>query len=710
MNRCLHVLSPLALALATLPAALPALAMPVQAQAFNVKPRFIGEIHVQTYKAGTGSDSDDLLTAGLGRAGIQSPIAPTVSPTPTAAELRRRAIHANYRALVDTSAAGGFGTLYGPMISVSADGTVTRPGDGRIAGTEYLAFADRGNDGGNVTLMVQVPAHFDPKKPCIVTGTSSGSRGIYGAIGTSGEWGLQKGCAVAYTDKGSGSGKHDLATDTVGLIDGQRTDAGEAGADSHFTADLSPSERAAFLAPWPHRVAIKHAHSRRNPEAAWGRDTLDAVRFAFYVLNERYGADTRKGKGKGKVRTIHPGNTVVIAASVSNGAGAALAAAEQDSERLIDGIAVSEPQVQLQHDDRVTVRRGAQLRSGSGRPLYDYSTLANLLQPCATLSPRAAGSPFAVAVSPVLAANRCEALAARGLVDGDTPAARGDSALQALLDYGWEPESIPLTATHFAFAVPAVTLTYANSYGRFGVEERVCDYSYAAVAGGVPAPWSASDAALSFATGNGVPPTAGLQIINDAAQGGPMLNDVSVTASTGKPDFNVDGALCLRELWTGGSVEAARVREGVEALRVKGDLGGRPAIIVHGRADALVPVGFTSRPYLGKNQLAEGPRSKLRYIEVTNAQHFDGFISLFPGYDTRYVPLHAYYVEALDRMYAHLTADAPLPPSQVVRTTPRAGTPGAAQAITVANVPPMSLSPAAADRITVRGGSVVVPD
>lgn len=706
MHRCLHVLSPLALALATLPVALPAFAMPEHAQAFNAKPRFIGEIRVHTYDG----DTDDLLTAGLGRAGIQSASAPVVSAQPTAAELRRRAIHANYRALVDTSTAGGFGTLYGPMISVSADGTVTRPSNsavaGRIAGTEYLAFADRGKDGGNVTLMVQVPAHFDPKKPCIVTGTSSGSRGIYGAIGTSGEWGLQKGCAVTYSDKGTGNGMHDLATDTVGLIDGLRADAGEAGAKSHFTADLSPSERAAFLAAWPHRVAIKHAHSKRNPEADWGRDTLDAVRFAFYVLNDRYGVKTPKGK----VRTIRPGNTVVIAASVSNGAGAALAAAEQDRERLIDGVAVSEPQVQLQHNDRVTVRRGAQVRSGSGRPLYDYSTLANLLQPCATLSPRAAGSPFAVAVLPVLAANRCEALAARGVIDGDSPAERGDSALQALLDYGWEPESIPLTATHFAFAVPAVTLTYANSYGRFGVEERVCNYSYAAVAGGVPAPWSATDAALSFATGNGVPPTAGLQIINDAALGGPTENGASVTASTRKLDYNVDGALCLRELWTGGSVEAARVREGVEAVRVKGDLGGRPAIIVHGRADALVPVGFTSRPYLGMNQLAEGPRSRLRYIEVTNAQHFDGFISLFPGYDTRYVPLHAYYVEALDRMYAHLTADAPLPPSQVVRTTPRAGTPGAAPAITAANVPPMRLKPAAADRITVRGGSVVVPD
>jgi hydroxybutyrate-dimer hydrolase len=45
---------------------------------------------------------------------------------------------------------------------------------------------------------------------------------VYGAIGTAGEWGLKRGCAVAYADKGSGNGVHDLATDTVNLIDGTR--------------------------------------------------------------------------------------------------------------------------------------------------------------------------------------------------------------------------------------------------------------------------------------------------------------------------------------------------------------------------------------------------------------------------------------------------------------------------------------------------------
>jgi hydroxybutyrate-dimer hydrolase len=702
MHTRVRSVTPLMLALA----AMPSLAAPPEIDyGYNHKPEFLGDIISRT----TDGVTDDLLTAGLGSAGIQSVVPPAVSAVPTAAELRRLAIYNNYRALVDTSANGGYGSLFGPLLGVSAGGVVSSPGDGRIAGTEYLAYANRGPDGQNVTLMVQVPAHFNPARPCIVTGSSSGSRGIYGAIGTAGEWGLQKGCAVAYTDKGTGNGMHDLTNDTVGLIDGTRGDAASVGEASHFTADLTDAERAAFLDAWPHRVAVKHAHSGLNPEADWGRNTLDAVRFAFYVLNEKYGVRTRKGV----VRTILKPNTVVIASSVSNGGGAALAAAEQDEHGLIDGVAVGEPQIQLRENDHLTVYRGDQARAGSGRPLYDYTTYANLLQPCATLSPRAAGSPGAAFVPALLAANRCEALVNEGLIDGSTPAEQGDDALDALLAYGWEPESIPLAASHYAFAVPAIAVTYANTYGRFGVAERVCDFSFAAVnAAGAPAPWPAANAASSFSTGNGIPPASGLQIINDASVGGPLRDGASISASTGKLDFNVDGALCLRALWTGDSVAARRVRDGSDDVLVKGDLRGKPAIIVHGRADALVPVGFTSRPYLGMNRMEEGARSRLRYIEVTNAQHFDAFIGnpFLPGYDTRFVPLHVYFRQALDLMYGHLTAHSPLPPSQVVRTTPRAGLPGAAAAITAANVPPISASPAAPDLITVDRHEVFVPD
>ena len=93
-----------------------------------------------------------------------------------------------------------------------------------------------------------------------------------------------------------------------------------------------------------------------------------------------------------------------------------------------------------------------------------------------------------------------------------------------------------------------------------------------------------------------------------------------------------------------------------------------------------------------------------------NAQHFDAFIDLVPGYDTLFVPLVFYEQRALDAMYAFLKNGTPLPPAQVVRTTPRGGTSGAAPAITSANVPNFTNTPAAGDRIsvTVSGGTTTV--
>jgi hydroxybutyrate-dimer hydrolase len=182
----------------------------------NFKPRFLGAVTSNCYR----TSDHDLLTAGLGKSGLEG-AAPAINPTtPTALELRKRAIYTNYRAVLDPTPGGGYGTLYGP--NVDKDGNVTSS-PGYIYGCEHLAFADDGSGKRNVTLMVQIPDSFDPKNACVVTGTASGSRGIYGAIGASGEWGLKRGCAVAYTDKGTGNGLHDLMTNVVGLIDGVRT-------------------------------------------------------------------------------------------------------------------------------------------------------------------------------------------------------------------------------------------------------------------------------------------------------------------------------------------------------------------------------------------------------------------------------------------------------------------------------------------------------
>ncbi|MBK8740580.1 MAG: D-(-)-3-hydroxybutyrate oligomer hydrolase [Betaproteobacteria bacterium] len=674
----------------------------------NLKPAFVGTVVQASYDGGT----DDLLTAGLGKTGLQSATAPAIADAnnPTAAELRRLAIHTNYRALMDMTTVGGYGLLYGP--NVDAGGNVTA-GEGKIAGTEYTAYADDGSGNQNVTMLVQVPSTFNKNEPCIVAAPSSGSRGVYGAIGTAGEWGLKKGCAVAYTDKGSGAGVHDLATNTVNLQNGTRAGATAAGKNSHFTAALTDAERAALLADRPNRIAVKHAHSQQNPEKDWGKNVLNSIEFAFYVINEQFAGNN----GTLKTRDFRPDNTIVIASSVSNGGGASLAAAELDTTGLIDGVAVGEPQIQVAGpaNTTLTVTRGATSLAGYGRTLYDYVTLANLYQPCAALSAQAAGAPSIAFLSAPTAANRCASLKAKGLLTSVTLEAQADESLNILLAAGWQQETIPLQVSHYVFATSGTAVMYANTYGRFSVKDHLCGFSYVPTGSdGKPAAYAPALLAKIFGTFNGVPPNSGINIVNnDDAVNGAILESISVSPSTGALDYNIDGALCLRNLYTGASAAAQRVQSGITEVKRGANLRGKPAIIVHGRADTLTPPAFTSRPYFGANKIVEGTASKLSYIEVTNAQHLDAFIgggAVFAGYDTRMVPLHRYFNQAMDMMYAYLKNGSALPGSQVVRTIPRGGVAGAAPQITAANVPPIAATPAAGDAITFANNTVTIPN
>jgi hydroxybutyrate-dimer hydrolase len=665
---------------------------------FNRLPAFVvaGSIRSTDYD-GAG---DDLLTAGLGQSGLANAVAPGYANplAPTAAELRRNAILNNYRAIVDMTTAGGYGTLFGPAVGVG--------GEGKVAGTEVLAYSDDGTGTQNVTLMVQVPAGFDVKRPCIVTAPSSGSRGIYGAI-SSAEWGLKRGCAVAYTDKGTGGAPHDLANDTVPLIDGTRAGAAAAGSAAHFRATLSGAELASFNAATPNRFAFKQAHSQRNPEQDWGRFTLQAVEFAFWVLNERFGQRTGFG---GTVAQIRPHNTLVIAQGVSNGGGAAIAAAEADTGGLIDAVVVSEPQVQMPASLPVSVQRGGVTQAGAGRTLYDYVTHANLYGNCAALSTQLAGTPFQAiyaAAFGALAAQRCASLKTAGLLDASTTAAQADEALARVIDHGWERETVAQYATFAGFEVNgAVAVTYANAYSRARVQDHLCDYSFAGTAPFFVAPLDPALLAAMFATGNGVPPSSGVQLVNNASLGG-AARDLLSFSSAGAQDMNLAGARCLR-----GLLATPALHAGQDAARRNGNLRGKPALIVHGRDDGLLPVNHNSRAYAALNKHVEGAGSALSYIEVTNAQHFDAFIGLptvLPGFDSRYVPLHVYFLRGLDAMWAHLTEQASLPPSQVLRTVPRGGVPGAAPPIGAANVPPFAASPGA-DAITFSAGTLRVPD
>ena len=703
----------------------------------NTLPAGVTDLGAKAYRAtATGAAStaagQDLLTAGLGKSGLISTALPTLTAyadpaNPTADELRRNAIQSNYRGLVDNTANGGFGVLYGPNIDLA--GKDTR-GEGLVPGLEYVGVLDDGSGRKRVTMAVQVPDSFDTSAPCVVVGPSSGSRGVYGAIGSAADWGLKRGCAVALTDAGKGMGLYDLGDDTVHRLDGTRATRTIAGTLSNFAANITDAVRTAYNAAYPNRVALKQVHSQINPEKDWGTDTLSAAAYALYVLNQQY-APVAAGSTTGKALRFTAANTLVIAASVSNGGAAVLRAAEQDTTGLIDGVVAGEPSAQPSSTSGYGVQVGGIPVASYGKSLMDYFTIANLYQPCAALATTAALTEVSIynyiglTGQTATATNRCTQLAAKGLVTGATTAEQATAALAKLRAAGWTSDNDTMHNAHYALGnAVIISMMYTNAYGRASVVDNLCGMSAAAVVAGAPAAMSVNAKAASFATGNGtVNGTPATVIYNDSVGGAKAWN-LGVSPSSGVADFSLDAALCQRALFTGADTvtgtaltttsvptkaQSDAVRAGVAEVLLNGNLRGKPTLMLAGRSDALLPINHSERAYAAYNRLVEGAASKLSYIEVTNAQHFDSF-NAFSGFDTRFVPLHGYFVQAMNAMYANLKSGTALPPSQVVRTTVRGGTPGAAPAITVANVPAMSAAPVAGDVIGFSGTSINLPN
>lgn len=483
--------------------------------------------------------SDDLLTAGLGLDPLigKGPAPVYADPLkPTVAELRRAAIYAR------NDPAGGFGRLFGPNIDPVSKQAVA---DARIAGEEILAYtSDPGVGHVSSTLLLQIPAGFNASQACILAVPATGSARIYSDLLRVGGWGN---CAVVYTDKGQANGVHDLASDTVNLISGERASAKAAGLASHFTAPMSEATREAFLKSSPYRVAFKHAHSRQNPDATWGREVLRSIEFALYALNQRYG---QVGKPLTKA------NTRVIVTGNSNGGGAALLAGEADTQGLIDGIVAAQPQIQPEASDAVVIERSGQQWLDGGRSLLDYFTETILYQPCAAMA-----TPGAWRTNEItFGANRCSSLRDKGLLKSDTAAEQAAESRAHLHAMGFEPGSDDQTAFHFLVAPGATANKYANSQGRFGIEDKLCGYTIAPTdAAGKPRAATAADLATIFVTGAGGAPSGAIDLINERDPSGPTRDMVSVSPSTGRQDYNIDGALCLRAVVTGNSPEAKRV-------------------------------------------------------------------------------------------------------------------------------------------------------
>lgn len=372
---------------------------------------------------------DDLLSAGLGLQRLAGPAPePADAAAPTAAELRRMAIHKAWNGIYTLTPAGGVGGLLNELPEVP--------------GREFHAFVRLEGADHPVRMMLQLPDRFDGEDPCLVAAPASGSRGVYGALPLAAPWALPAGCAVVYTDKGAGTDFFDFSTGTGVTLDGTRGRPGEAALG--FEPDVDPQ---ADLAG---HVALPHVHSGDHPEADWGRHVLRSIEFALRVLSEHADGD------------YGPANTRIIAAGLSNGGGAVLRAAEQDADGLLDAVVAVAPNVTPPQTP----------------PLYDYATAAALYQPCLLadldgISELPLGNPMLAALGEV----RCSSLLAEGLIEESDAA----SARRALIEFGFDEAALSQSAVNVSLDLwRTVAASYASAYLLRGPSEMPCGYAYTA--------------------------------------------------------------------------------------------------------------------------------------------------------------------------------------------------------------------------------------
>jgi hydroxybutyrate-dimer hydrolase len=550
-----------------------------------------GEVSVTTHR-----DQDDLLSAGLGLEGLKGAPALFADPAhPTSQELRRRAIQASWKGIADLGPLGGYGTVYGAIPL--------------IPGREYQAFAKIPGAHQPHRVLVQVPDHLDQTHRCLVVTASSGSRGIYGSIALAGAWGLPRGCAVAYTDKGTGSGYFDHSDDSGVASHGQRAKRGTAMLE--FEPPVAKGEG----------IAFKHAHSGDNPEADWGRHVLQAAQFGLAMLDRAFPDQA----------PFTPQNTKIIATGLSNGGGAVLQAAGLDEHHMLAGVVALEPNVHT---------------PSRGRALYDYATEAAMWLPCALMDARFASAPFARDANGAhhaAWATRCASLHTQGLLKASTPKQQAAEAYEHLRSSGWTDQAMATAASSTALDLwRVISAAYASAYLRRNADDMPCGFRYAAIVNGKPSVADEITRASWWADGAGIPPGNGIGLFGGTDE---------------SADPQLAGIECLRKLWSGRDADARALHESVQALAVKLPRKDLPMWVLHGADDGLLPAAFTSEPYVGWPR-AEG-RQPL-YWKLPHAQHFDAFLAL-PGFGERHLPLLPYGYLALDRLWAHLFRAQPWP-------------------------------------------------
>ena len=554
-----------------------------------------GQVEALDWRVTDHRGDDDLLTAGLGLSGLQTRAAALPSwPDADGQDLRRLAIHSAWTGLAALNPAGGAGAIFNELPAVPGrEFSLRRAMDGSAHPVRYL---------------VQLPDAFDPSRPCLVAAPASGSRGVYGAISLAGGWALPRGCAVVYTDKGAGTDFFTFDDEHGTGLDGRRRPASEIDGLTVRPASVPDGED-------PDRVYMPHAHSGDHPEADWGQHVLQAIDLARSLLSEQFGDD------------FDPADLRVIAAGLSNGAGAALRAAEQDERGLIDAVVAVMPNI-----------------TAPGAPhLYDYASLAALFQPClladaeATLA-KPLGNPMLVAAGQ----QRCESLVDAGWMEEADPA----RAREALLAAGFDEAALSLAASNVALDLwRSVLVSYASAYLQRDAFDMPCGYGFSVASA------SNDQRQAWWASHSGVGAGGGIELIDRLADG---------------PDRALNGLLCLHRLASDAGPEGAALREAIEATRATARLPEIPVLVIHGQRDGLIPAAFSARPYVDQ---ARDHGARIAYWEITRAQHFDALLAL-PPVAEQLVPILPYGWRGLDQINAVLAGEALLGEDRLFDPTP----------------------------------------
>lgn len=606
---------------------------PVKKTAEQTAPLYLKKVYYD-------GQSDDLLTAGLSLKQLRAATGPDISDTPTAAELRRAAYYHQFKALNDVTEAGGFGRLYGFDDDTEA-----------VAGTEYWhqrSVADNAYH----TVVVQIPDHFNRRNPCLLVAPSSGSRHVLGSVATTGSWGLMNQCAVVYTDKGTGT-QMVIDGEQVYAIDGTLVDADNPLAEATRLPETNGLQ-----------VIQKQPFSGVHPEQYWGEFVLDATRYGLAVLKAEVAAELNKNK------------VTVMAASISNGGGAVIRAAELDNEQLIDAVVAAEPQLNLDYRYQINKRGDNQVIKTLS--LIELGTLLGVYEPCAALHPSLNTAPFkanTALIQPWLM-QRCLVLQTSGLLPTDAtdlPAAARDKLLQS----GITKEALAMAQINtLSHMWASIGHTYINSYLQTEPQDKLCGVAFSGMSQmGQARALTETEIRTMFAKGNGIAPSNGIEVAGLDENGTPDKRLMM------HPNFGFAAQQCFYN-----KARSQAMQPAIAAIQVDGDLDQIPTVILHGTADGTVAINHASRAYFAKNQSSDEPNQNLRLYEIQNVQHFDAFLA-FPGFNAQFVPMHPYLEQALDMMWEHLNNGEDLAPSQYITTEPRLLTDGDITPLTENNIP-----------------------